>query len=176
MTALRTALVAGLLAAGMLGACKRGAYSLGAGATAAEAEPDLSDGNILALLDHANQADSAAAAVAATKGSDGRVRRARGAALASKLDLTPQPPAEDPVTGLAQQEMDALESAEQGRNFDRTYVEHRIRAHEAVLELVERSLRSAGNAELRTLIQRTRPLLQAHLQRARLVLGNLTGV
>jgi putative membrane protein len=158
----------------------------GAGAGAEDTRPDLSDANILAVLDHVHQADSAMASVAATKGTARSVReyarmmitqhhrlRRQGAALTRKLNLILQPPADDPVTALTQQAMEALKSAKRGWAFDHTYIEHEIQAHEVALDLAEWSLRSAGNAELRAIIEETGPLLHAHLIRAREILAAL---
>jgi putative membrane protein len=65
--------------------------------------------------------------------------RQQGEELARKLSVTPRPPAEDPVTALAQQEMQALEAAQKGAEFDRTYIQEEIKAHQAVLDLAEQS-------------------------------------
>ena len=79
--------------------------------------------NIFALLDEANMADSAAGAIAATKGTASAVRdfgkqmmrdhhqlRARGEALAKKLKIIPAPPSDDPVMSNSQKHMDVLNS------------------------------------------------------------------
>jgi putative membrane protein len=198
-------LSAGLLAVGVVAACGAGeareedtgslgsAYAgessaAGASATRVDAGPGLNDANIVALLDHAHQADSAAASVAAAKGTDERVRRyartmmsdhhrlrLQGSALAKKLNVIPQPRPDDPVTTLAHEEMAALESTKKGRGFDRVYIEHEITAHQAVLDLTEQSIAAAGNAELRSLIEQARPLIQAHLRRAQEIREELGG-
>jgi predicted outer membrane protein len=75
----------------------------------APAAATWTDANIVALLDEANAADSSAGAVAATKGTAAAVRefarrmmhdhhqlRAQGAALATKLKVTPAAPSDDP--------------------------------------------------------------------------------
>jgi putative membrane protein len=175
-----------LVAAGVLAACAAGGASEEETGSVGDAGPDLSDANVFALLDHANHADSAAGSVAAVKGTDQLVRgyarrmmsdhhrlRRQSTALARKLDVVPQPPADDPVTALAHQGMATLESAAKGRRFDRAYIEHEVRAHQAALELAEQSLHSAGNAELRTMIQQTLPLIRAHLGQAQEILEEL---
>src|SRR3954452_9729139 len=83
----------------------------------ASAPAELSDANIVALLDHANAADSTAGALAATKATNPAVKqfaklmmsehhalRKQRADLAKKLKVTPEPPVTDPVSRLAQQE------------------------------------------------------------------------
>src|SRR5215211_937965 len=70
--------------------------------------PGLTDPNIVYILDNANVLDSAAGAVAATKGTNSEVRdfgkrmmrdhhqlRQQGQDLAKKLNVTPTPPAND---------------------------------------------------------------------------------
>lgn len=144
--------------------------------------PGLSDANIVALLDHANEADSSAGALASKKATNAEVKkfakmmmadhhqlRKQGADLAKKLGLTPQPPADDPVTALAQQEMEALRAAEKGPDFDRTYIQQEITAHQAVLDLADQAHEAAGNAELKALIEQARPLIENHLKQAQAI-------
>jgi putative membrane protein len=144
--------------------------------------PDLSDANIVALLDHANEADSSAGALASKKATNAQVKtfakmmmadhhrlRKQGADLAKKLGVTPQPPANDPVTALAKQETDALEAAEKGPDFDRTYIQQEITAHQAVLDLANQAHDSADNPELKALIEQARPLIENHLKQAQAI-------
>jgi putative membrane protein len=189
-------LVAGAgIAALLLGACERrespdaaaGAatadtHSVGSVSpadTSAAGSADLSDANIVALLDEANQADSAAGAVAARKGTSADVKqfaklmmsehhalRAAGEKLAKKLGVTPQPPAEDPVKAMAEAEMAALQSAPKGAEFDRVYIEQEVTAHKAVLDLAEKAHGATENAELKGLIEKAKPVIQKHLEQA----------
>ena len=82
--------------------------------TAGKSAP-LTDANIVALLDEANKADSAAGALAVTKATNKAVKdfaklmmgehhalREQGQQLAKQLNVTPEPPANDPVKPLAQ--------------------------------------------------------------------------
>jgi putative membrane protein len=75
----------------------------------------------VALLDEANKADSAAGAYALGKATNPEVKafarlmmgehhalRAQGQQLAQRLNVTPQPPADDPVQAAAESEMAAL--------------------------------------------------------------------
>ena len=146
------------------------------------ASADLSDANIVALLDHANEADSSAGALASEKATNAEVKkfarmmmadhhqlRKQGADLAKKLGVTPRPPADDPITPLAKQEMDALQAAEKGLDFDRTYIQQEITAHQAVLDLADQAHGSADNAELKALIEQARPLIENHLKQAQAI-------
>ncbi len=152
------------------------------------APADLSDANIVALLDHANAADSTAGALAATKATNPQVKqfaklmmsehhalRKQGADLAKKLNLTPEPPANDPVTPLAQQETQALQSAPKGAEFDKTYIDQEIAAHQAVLDLASKAHDQAKNPELKALIEKAKPVIEKHLDQAKQLQQKLQG-
>lgn len=139
----------------------------------------LTEPNIVALLDEANQADSAAGAYALTKATDPEVKafaklmmgehhalRAQGQQLAQKLNVTPQPPANDPVQAAAQSEMAALRAAPKGPQFDQTYIEQEVAIHKAVLDLAEKAHGAAQNQELKALIEKAKPVLEKHRDRA----------
>ena len=185
------ALVAGSLALASLGSCKgREAPPSGnAGspsATAADTAPGpsaaaggLSDANIVALLDEANAADSAAGAYALGKATNPDVKafaklmmgehhalRAQGQQLAQRLNLTPEPPANDPLKPAAESEMAALKAAPKGAQFDRTYIEQEIGAHKLVLDVAEKGHDAAQNEDLKKLIEQAKPVIQKHLDRA----------
>jgi putative membrane protein len=139
----------------------------------------LSDPNIVALLDEANMADSAAGAVAATKATSKEVKdfarlmmtehhalRQAGQQLAKQLKVTPEPPASDPVKPLADGEMKALESTAKGKEFDRVYIEQEVAAHKAVLDLANKAHDQAQNEQLKALIEKAKPVIQKHLDQA----------
>jgi putative membrane protein len=136
----------------------------------------MSDANIVALLDEANMADSSAGAIAATKGTSSAVRdfakrmmrdhhqlRAQGQALAKKLNVTPSAPSDDPVTPMAQQETSTLNSTAKGKDFDKAYMDAEVNAHKAVLDLATKAAGQTQTAELKNLIQKAAPVIQAHL-------------
>jgi len=144
-----------------------------------QATDELTDANIVALLDEANQADSAAGAFAFGKATNQEVKdfarlmmsehhalRVQGERLAKQLNVTPEPPANDPVKAAAQSEMAALRSAPKGQQFDRTYIDQEIAIHQAVLDLAEKAHGAAQNEQLKALIEKARPFLQKHLDRA----------
>ena len=146
---------------------------------AAEAAGKLSDPNIVALLDEANKADSAAGAYAVGKAANPEVKafaklmmgehhalRAAGQQLAKKLNVTPQPPADDPLQPAATSEMAALRAAPKGPQFDRTYIDQEVAIHKAVLDLAEKAHDQATNEELKALIEQAKPVIQKHLDRA----------
>jgi putative membrane protein len=154
----------------------------------AGAAADLTDANIVALLDHANAADSGAGAIAAKKATNAEVKkyakmmmadhhqlRQQGQDLAKKLGVTPEPPANDPVTALEQQETQALQAAAKGADFDRTYIQQEIAAHQAVLDLAKQAHDSADNPELKALIEKAQPLIENHLKQAQEIEKTLGG-
>lgn len=139
----------------------------------------LSDANIMALLDEANKADSSAGALAAKKASHSSVKsfaremmtdhhrlRADGEKLAKKLGITPAAPANDPLAPAAQDETSALQSTPKGPDFDRTYIEKEVSAHQAVKDLLDQAHRSTQNDQIRKLIEQATPVVQRHLDHA----------
>jgi len=157
------------------------ASSTMAGDTAAPANTSggWSDANIVALLDEANMADSAAGSIAATKGTSAAVRdfgkmmmrdhhalRTQGADLAKKLNVTPAAPGDDPVMPMAQNETNTLNTTAKGKDFDKAYIDAEVDAHKAVLDLATKAAGQTQTAELKNLIQKAAPLIQGHLTKA----------
>jgi len=145
-----------------------------------------SDANIVALLDEANAADSSAGAIANTKGTSSAVRtfardmmrdhhqlRAQGQALAKKLNVTPAAPSDDPVPGMAQNETNTLNTTAKGKDFDKAYIDAEVDAHKAVLDLATKAAGQTQNTELKNLIQKAAPVIQAHLDKAESIQKNL---
>jgi putative membrane protein len=139
----------------------------------------LSDANIVALLDEANMADSASGAYALGKATNADVKafarlmmgehhalRVQGQQLAKRLNVTPAPPADDPLKPAAASEMAALRAAPKGAQFDRTYIEQEVGMHKAVLDLAEKAHGAAQNEELKKLIEQAKPVIEKHLDRA----------
>ena len=152
---------------------------MSADTAAADAGATLSDPNIVALLDEANMADSSAGALASTKATNKAVKdfarlmmsehhalRKQGQQLAKQLNVTPVPPANNPLKPLVESEMTALKSTPKGAEFDRVYIEQEIAAHKAVLDLAEDAHGQAQNEQLKALIEQARPVIQKHLDQA----------
>lgn len=148
---------------------------------------NLTDANIVYLLDEANKADSAAGAVAATKGTSADVKqfaklmmsehhalRLQGQQLAKKLNLTPEAPANDPVAPLAQQENSTLESTPKGAEFDRAYIDQEVTVHKAVKGLLDQSEDAAQNQQLKDLIGKAKPVIDKHLEKAEAIQKKLS--
>jgi putative membrane protein len=147
---------------------------------AAAPAPALTDPNIVFVLDNANMLDSAAGAVAATKGTSADVRefgkrmmrdhhslRKQGQDLATKLKVTPEAPANDDSKAQYDKTMATLNGATKGKDFDKAYIDNEVAYHQAVLETATNAMAAAQNAELKNLIQKAAPLIQAHLDMAK---------
>ena len=139
----------------------------------------LGDSNIVALLDEANMADSAAGAVALKKATNPDVKafaklmmaehhamRVAGQELAKQLGVTPKLPERDPLAGYTRNEMDALKKTAKGAEFDRTYIDHEVSIHQAVLDFANQARVTTQTAELRALIEKAVPVIKKHLDQA----------
>ena len=157
--------------------------SAGVGSTASGS---WTDDNIFALLDEANAADSAAGAVAVTKGTASAVRdygrrmmrdhhqlRARGEALAKKLKIVLAAPADDPVASAAQKHMDIINATAKGKDVDKAYIDGEVEIHKSVLELATQAARQTQNTELKNLIQKAAPVIRDQLDLAESVQKSL---
>jgi len=87
--------------------------------------------------------------------------RAQGEALATKLKITPAAPSGDPVTPAAQKEMGTFNSTPKGKDFDRAYIDAEVDIHKAALDIATKAAAQTQNAELKNLIQKAAPVIQA---------------
>ena len=155
---------------------------------AAPAPAALTDPNIVALLDAANMTDSSAGAVAATKGTSAEVRsfgkemmrdhhqlRKAGQDLAKKLNVTPEAPAGDNSAAMASAWNDTLNTTPKGAAWDKAYIDHEVTYHQAVLQTAQAGLGAAQNAELKALITKAAPNIEAHLKHAQSIQSKLGG-
>ncbi len=190
----------------VLGACKSknesygtadttGAATATKGATtAAAAAPaptpaggGLTDANIAAILDAANESDSAFGAMAVKKGKSADVKqfgrlmmgehhalRQQGQQLVKKLNVTPVLP---PNFDLPDKQRSAMSDLEKktGADFDKAYIDHEVDYHQQVIETATKALGAAQNPELKALIQKAAPVLQKHLDRAKEIQKKLGG-
>ena len=156
--------------------------------TGTASNTQLSDANIVALLDEANMADSAAGTMAATKGTSGSVKefgkdmardhhnlRKQGQDLAKKLNVTPQPPANDTLPKHASMMSDSLGKQAKGAAWDKAYIDHEVAMHQAVIDLATTAQGQAQNPELKALITKAAPILQGHLKNAQAIQAKLGG-
>jgi Predicted outer membrane protein len=151
----------------------------GSASSTTPAPGGLSDANIAYILDNANAGDSAAGAIAAAKGTNSQVRefgkrmmrdhhtlRQQGQDLVKKLGVTPTPPAGDTLPAGARHTSDLLNNTAKGKDFDRAYIDNEVAMHKSVLQIATEAMSAAQNTELKNLIQKAAPLIQAHLDLA----------
>ena len=155
-------------------------------AAAAPAAPALTDANIVYILDNANMLDSAGGAIAATKGTSADVRafgkemmrdhhklRADGQALAKKLGVTPEAPANDDSKAQLEKTLALYNGAGKGKDFDKAYIDNEVTYHTAVLQTATAAMAAAQNPELKNFIQKAAPAIQAHLDNAKSIQGKM---
>ena len=145
-------------------------------APAAAPAASLDDATIVAIFDAANTADMETGALAAKRGQSKEVRefgamladvhrlvRQQGRDLATKLSVTPTPPADDASARAHEQAMASLRAASDAE-FDRAFLRHEVAFHKAVIDAVTTTLLPAiDNAELRKLVTDVAPAFQAHM-------------
>lgn len=157
-------------------------------ATVTPAAPALTDANIVAILDEANMADSASGSVAATKGTNAEVKsfgrdmmrdhhalRKMGQDLAKKLNVTPEPVANDNSEAKDKAWVDSLNAMPKGAAWDKAYIDHEVAMHQAVISTAQTAEGAAQNAELKALITKAIPNLQSHLKKAQDIQSKLQG-
>lgn len=191
--------LAALCCAALLAACSKGektedsmkaadTTAMAPAPAATPAAPALTDANIAAILDGANAADSAAGAVAAAKGTNAEVKtfgknmmrdhhalRKAGEDLVKKLNVTPALPAGDNSAATAKAWQDSLTAMPKGAAFDKAYIDHEVAYHQSVLQTAQTALGAAQNAELKSLIEKAAPNIQAHLEHAKSIQSKLAG-
>jgi putative membrane protein len=150
-----------------------------AAATGAGQQQKLSDATILATLDRADMADSAAGAVAMQKAANPQVKdygrmmtrdhhqsHVKVMQLAKALNISSKASNDDPISKTVTRDSTTLVSTPAGEQFDRTYIEQQIAMHKQVMEFAKQAEQSTTNAQIKQHIQETSPVLQRHLQRA----------
>lgn len=170
----------------------RGADSANAAASAAPATtttpaaPAMTDANIVAYLDAANAADSAAGSIAAAKGTSAEVKsfgrdmmrdhhalRVAGQDFAKKASITPQPASNDTTQAHGSKMADSLNALARGAGWDKAYIAGEVATHESVLNTAQTAMGATQNAELKALIQKAAPNIQAHLEHAKQIQSKL---
>lgn len=89
-------------------------------------------------------------------------------ALVQKLKVTPEE--SDTSKALKQAGADNIKKlkAMKGAAFDSAYINNEVTYHQTVLDTIDKTLiPSAKNAELKGLLEKVRPAIDAHLQHAR---------
>lgn len=177
--------------AAMLSACSKSdnetAYSDSAvaapvaTAAPAPAAPAVTDPQIAAIVVAANDVDIAAGRLAASTSRNAKVKEfaqrmitdhsgvnKAAVALVTKLNVTPEESdASRQQTDKGAQVRESLKG-KTGADFDRAYMASEVTYHTDLLAAIDTVLLpSAQNAELKTLLEQTRPAVEAHLSSAR---------
>ena len=147
------------------------------------------DPQIAAIVVAANQVDIDAGRLAGTRAANADVKafakqmitdhsavNAAAVKLVTKLHVTPEPNATSKELldgGTANRK--ALAPL-RGAAFDKAYIDHEVTYHQAVLDAIDKTLiPNAKNAELKALLEQTRPAIAAHLEHAKQIQASLKG-
>ena len=138
----------------------------------------MTDANILAEELGADSAEVVIGTFARTHASDPQVKaygqllvddhsKAERAvrALAKKLAITPQPPANDTTSQETAHTLAHL-STLKGYDFDTAFVQHEIVDHKADIDNAHKAITAAQSAEVKQFVEKSLPGLQKHLDRA----------
>lgn len=153
----------------------------------AAAAPALTDANIVAILDFANESDSAMGALAVKRAKSADVKRfarlmmgehhmlrVEGQHLAKKLNVTPQPPANFDMPDKQKSATSDLEG-KSGADFDKAYIDHEVQFHQDVIQAAQQAESAAQAPQLKALIQKAAPVLQRHLDMAKQIQTKQSG-
>lgn len=156
-------------------------------APSVHAETVLNDAEIAAVVVSANTSEVNAGTVAQNAAASGEVRgfaqqmvtdhramNKEAAALTDKLGLKPaENEISRKITADSELSMRKLKGLK-GKDFDRAYVKDQVHAHQMVLDTITNTLLPrAQNAELKAMLQKAQPKVQAHLEHAQQMVQKL---
>ena len=148
-------------------------------------KPD--DAQIAAIVVTANQVDIDAGKLAKSQASDPQVKafgermvtdhtavNEQATALVKKLGVTPkESDLSKQLKADGAKTLDKLKKLK-GKAFDKAYVDNEVTYHQAVLDVIDNTLLpNAQNAELKALIEKVRPAIEAHLEHAKQLQASL---
>jgi putative membrane protein len=151
------------------------------------AAQSITDAQSASIVVTANQVDVDAGKLAASSTKNAEVRKfaqlmvrdhtdvnRQAVGLVTRLKVTPQD--NETSRSLAaggEKNVAALKSLK-GAAFDKSYVEHEVAYHQAVLDAVDQTLvPNAKNGELKALLVKVRPAFVAHLEHAKHLAASL---
>ena len=145
------------------------------------------DAQIFGLLGAANTAEIAAGKAAGQKARSPRVKtfarqmvtdhtamERQGNALAKRLNVTPAAPPDSGLIKDSNAKLQELQSKARGRDWDNSYMDSQVDAHQKTLDLIDKAAGSAQHPELKQLLQQARPKVEAHLNEAKSIKGQTT--
>ena len=156
-----------------------------AGSAFAQGGPN--DAQIAHIVVTANQVDIDAGKLAQSKSKNAEVKafgkqmvtdhsgvNKQATALVKKLKVKPEDNDTSKSLKKGGQENVAALKKLKGAEFDKAYVDHEVAYHEQVLDAIDKVLiPNAKNAELKALIEKVRPAIDAHLQHAKMLQSKL---
>jgi putative membrane protein len=158
-----------------------GVALLVASAMSASAQPKVNDAQIAAVAVAANQVDVDAGKLAMSKAKNGDVKKfaqtmvtdhsgaiKAASDLVTKLKVTPQENDTSKALVKGGQDARAKLSKLDGDAFDKAYIDNEVAYHQAVIDALDKTLiPNAQNAELKALLEKSRPAFVAHLNHAK---------
>jgi len=157
-------------------------------ATATPPPPAVSDANIAAIVVDADSIDIKNGLVAKKMAKNAQVKafaqqmitdhtsvNKKATDLATKLSLTPEEnETSRQLVSNADATRDAIK-AKTGANFDKAYIDNEVAYHEAVLDMLDKTLiPNAQNPDLKSLLDSVKPAFEAHLDHAKKIQATLT--
>lgn len=157
----------------------------GGSAVAQDAAPN--DAQIAAIVVTANQVDIDTGKVAERKASNKEVKgfakrmvtdhtgsNKSAMDLATKLRLKPEESATSNSLKSSGDEMRKKLEDLKGADFDKAYIDNEVTYHQTVLDAIDKTLiPNAKNADLKSLLMKTRPVIADHLEHAKQVQSSL---
>jgi putative membrane protein len=158
--------------------------ALGAASAWAQA---VNDAQIASIVVTANQVDIDAGKLAQANATNADVKKfgaqmvtdhtgvnKSAAALAKKLNLTPEDnPTSQSLKSGGEKNLASLKSLK-GAAFDKAYIDQEVTYHQQVLDALDKTLiPNAKNEELKALLVKTRPAFVAHLEHAKHIQSTL---
>jgi putative membrane protein len=147
----------------------------------------VSDAQIASIVVTANQVDTDAGKLAASKATNPEVKKfgqqmvtdhtsvnKQATALVKKLKVTPEDnPTSQSLKSDGDKNLAHLKTLE-GAAFDKAYIDNEVTYHQAVIDAIDKTLiPSAQNAELKALLVKSRPAFVAHLEHAKTIQSSL---
>jgi putative membrane protein len=146
---------------------------------AAVAAGSMGEEHVLSLLELTHSADSALGSLGAQKGGTADIKdfgrmvtrehialRRDVAAVAEQLGVAPQTPPVPPDEAPAVMHERLIASGD-GPAWDRAYLDYAVAVHESALENTARALAATKRPEIKQLIEKSVPILQKHLDKAK---------
>ncbi len=96
--------------------------------------------------------------------------------LTKRLDLTPKPDAISRSLESSATKTRTHLATMTGADFDKAYIDNEVSFHQAVLNMMDKTLvPDAQNADLKKLLEDTRPAIESHLEMAKGIQSGLSG-